>query len=374
MKRRTFITGTGALCLTGAGFRPANAADDTQQAYISCGADRSGNFLAAAFDGTGRIVFSIPLPERGHDIVVHPGGNTAIIVARRPGTWFSVLDLRDGRQVRRIATRADRHLYGHGAFSPDGTRFYTTENDFDSGIGAIGVYDARNDYRRIGEFPSCGVGPHQLSISPDGNTLTVANGGIRTHPDTGRSKLNTRSMKPNVAFLDTRSGKATGSVDLSETHHKLSIRHFDTNADGMQVFGMQFEGDKRRPVPLVALLTTDRAFRFLTAPPETLRRMQQYVGSVRFDRSGRYVATSCPRGNMVVIWNAETGAFLRAVTAPDASGLAATSRTGEFLVTSGTGSLSVIGPAREEPRVVKREDAGLHWDNHTRAIGPLRNI
>ena len=77
---------------------------------------------------------------------------------------------------------------------------------------------------------------------------------------------------------------------------------------------------------------------------------------------------------MVVIWNAETGAFLRAVTAPDASGLAATSRTGEFLVTSGTGSLSVIGPAREEPRVVKREDAGLHWDNHTRAIGPLRNI
>ena len=42
---------------------------------------------------------------------------------------------------------------------------------------------------RIGELASFGVGPHEVVLMPDGATLVVANGGIRTHPDRDRAKL-----------------------------------------------------------------------------------------------------------------------------------------------------------------------------------------
>ena len=46
------------------------------------------------------------------------------------------------------------------------------------------------DFARVGEFPTHGVGPHELLLLGDGRTLAVANGGIETHPDFGRAKLN----------------------------------------------------------------------------------------------------------------------------------------------------------------------------------------
>ncbi len=54
----------------------------------------------------------------------------------------------------------------------------------------VGVYDATDGFTRIGEFPTFGVGPHELLLLGDGDTIAVANGGIETHPDFGRAKLN----------------------------------------------------------------------------------------------------------------------------------------------------------------------------------------
>jgi hypothetical protein len=55
----------------------------------------------------------------------------------------------------------------------------------------LGVRDATDGYRQIGELASFGVGPHELVLMPDGATLAVANGGIRTHPGRDRAKLGT---------------------------------------------------------------------------------------------------------------------------------------------------------------------------------------
>ena len=76
----------------------------------------------------------------------------------------------------------------------------------------IGVYDATDGFRRIGEFPTHGVGPHELLLLDDGRTLAIANGGIETHPDFGRAKLNIATMKPSFVFVDRITG------DLIEKH------------------------------------------------------------------------------------------------------------------------------------------------------------
>ena len=104
--------------------------------------------------------------------------------ARRPGRFADVIDCRSGAQLARLEPPEGHHFYGHGVFSPEGEVMYTTENAFESGEGMIGVWNAR-DYRRIGQFPSGGIGPHEMLLRRDAPGLVVANGGIETHPDTG---------------------------------------------------------------------------------------------------------------------------------------------------------------------------------------------
>ena len=103
-----------------------------------------------------------------------------------------------------IASVAGRHFFGHGVFSPDGALLYATENDFENAAGMIGIYDARANFERIGEFPTHGVGPHELLLLDDGRTIAIANGGIETHPDFGRAKLNIPTMKPSFVLRRPR--------------------------------------------------------------------------------------------------------------------------------------------------------------------------
>ena len=37
----------------------------------------------------------------------------------------------------------------------------------------IGVYDASDGFRRVGEFPTHGMDPHELLPMPDGRTLAL---------------------------------------------------------------------------------------------------------------------------------------------------------------------------------------------------------
>ena len=41
---------------------------------------------------------------------------------------------------------------------------YATENDFEGARGMIGIYDVTARFKRIGEFPSHGLGPHDLAF------------------------------------------------------------------------------------------------------------------------------------------------------------------------------------------------------------------
>ena len=73
------------------------------------------------------------------------------------------------------------------------------------GAGLIGVWARADAYHRLDEFSSGGIGPHEILRLPSGN-LAVANGGIRTHPETGRKKLNLDTMRPNLTVLSPTGG------------------------------------------------------------------------------------------------------------------------------------------------------------------------
>src|SRR5690606_3759859 len=196
-------------------------------------------------------------------------------------------------------------------FAADGALLYATETIAESGDGIVGVYDAEDGYRRVGEFPSFGLDPHDIRLMPDRRTRVVANGGLLTHPDAPRMKLNVATMSPSLDYVDRRDGRPLQSVRLPQALHQLGIRHLAVAADGTVAIAMQYEGPSGDKVPLIGLHKRGEAtMRLLDLPAETLRDLRHYCGSAAMDPSGTVLGVSSPRGGRIVYWDVNAGRYL----------------------------------------------------------------
>lgn len=366
--RRALLGGAAGGLLGFLGLQAASIRGDGGALFIGCRADALDEHHVTGFDGVGSTHFSLPLPERGHAMAFHPTRPHMVVFARRPGRFAVVIDDDEGVALRRIDAAPGRHFYGHGAFSTDGRILFATENDCESGQGVVGLYDAGDDYRRVGEYPSHGVGPHELILMPDGKTLAIANGGIRTHPDHGRAKLNIDDMAPALVFADIADGRHLDRAVLPDAQRQLSIRHLAVLADGRVAVAMQYEGPKTDDVPLVAIYDGP-GLRTLEGPKDVRRRMRHYGGSIAADRSGDLIAVSAPRGNLVTFWEGRDGRYLTAVEIQDGCGVAPADRPGAFVLTGGAGDVLLVRPLTDEiDHIALTGLAGARWDNHLRIV------
>lgn len=292
-------------------------------------------------DGDGNVVRSIALPDRGHDVAADAAGRFAVAFARRPGTFAVAVNRTREAAPTAFAAPDGRHFFGHGAFSADGKLLYATENDYEAAAGMIGVYDATDGFRRCGEFPSFGMDPHELMLMPDGRTLVVANGGIETHPDFGRAKLNLSTMQPSIAFVDAATGALVEKHILSADLSRLSTRHMDIDASGAVWIGCQWEGAEAERPPLVVRVAKGDGHRTLMLPDAAQARLQNYVGSIAVNKAEGSLAVTSPHGNCAAIIDTATGNLTRLVEGADICGVAAAG--GGFLFSSGQGA---FGAAR----------------------------
>jgi hypothetical protein len=372
LKRRRLLQLSALLTLPGAA--QLFAREGQQGLLLSAMSDADErHWLVGARLGaeSASIAFQQALPARAHHVAVSAALGCYIAVARRPGTWLVLGDLYTGAVHAQLQVPAGRHLYGHGVFSADARFFYTTESAFedrdsDSGLvveWAVVQEQGALSLARRREFPTQGVGPHELLLMPDGDTLVVANGGMRTHPATEREVLNLDSMQPSLVYLDRHSGAVLEQQFLPQDLQQNSIRHLDVAADGLVGIGLQFQGEAWMSVPLVATHRRGEALRLLDIPPELQPQLQQYVGSVRFDQSGRYLAASCPRGNQLTFWDSAAGVLLHSLRARDACGLGALQEG--FVFSSGVGRLAAIDLADNSVQEFALP-AGWQgfWDNH----------
>ena len=349
--RRQFITG---LIATGLVPKPTWA-DAGSPAYLSAAALPDGSYVLCGIGAQLDLLFQIPLPGRGHAAAAHPKRPQAVAFARRPGTFALVIDCATGRPTATLCAPTGRHFYGHGAFSRDGNWLFTTENDFEAGQGRVGVWDVRHGYKRTDEFSSGGIGPHDIKRLPKTEILVIANGGIDTHPDTGRTKLNIPTMAPNLAYIEQ--GAVVETASLAPELYKNSIRHLAVSASGKIAFGMQWQGDSNVP-PLVGIHARGHPMRTIEAPQESRRKMRGYVGSIAFTGDERRIVVTSARGGCVQTYDInESGRPFNTVLI-DASGVAP-SQTG-VLISSGTGVLRHLSRLSAPSSRVSE----LRWDNH----------
>jgi hypothetical protein len=364
--RRRFLLGSGAALLAAKG-RPSFAVEARfEETYFSGRADGAGHYQVVVFDGGGDILLDCTLPARCHAIAVRPDGAQCVAVARRPGAFAVVVDLARRAVALELAATPGRTFAGHAVFSADGRRLLLAEDDAGLEEGFVSVRDVDDGYRTIRSFRTHGIGPHELLWSADARTIAVANGGILINPDSGRAPLNIDSMQPSLALIDPADGALRHEARLSAELHQLSIRHLAALSDRRLAFGMQYQGPLEDDVPLVGIRTPDGSVRLLEMPLEFGARVRQYIGSVAADASGRWLAASAPRGNVVLFWDAESAVFAGSIDIADGCGVSRTSLANEFLLTSGAGVVERVtceGPLRAQ----KMESAALadgQWDNH----------
>ncbi|WP_227429105.1 DUF1513 domain-containing protein [Psychrobacter sp. I-STPA6b] len=342
---------------------------ELEVAWVSGVADLTqGEFAVVGIADTQKkeIVWQTSMPERVHDIVVQPvpcnqsesikmtssiSAQQVVVMGRRPSEHFWVLDAHTGAVVHAITASEHRHFYGHACFSLDGQYLYVTENDTVSLSGLIGVYSVAHQYQKVAEFASYGIGPHELLAHPDGDTLVIANGGIKTEK-ASREELNLDSMQPSLVYLSRHDGTLLEQV--FPEHNQMSVRHLSIHPDGTVAIGIQFQGERHLNYPLVLTHRRgDSEFSALNMPNGQWQRFHHYIASVAIDAKHNLLCASSPIGGCAVVYDLNTRQFIDAIALPDCAGVAVLSATdkkdtsistniGGFIVTDGQGNLTQL--------------------------------
>lgn len=347
----------------------------------SAATDQRGVHWLVIANASGKTLNKVRLPARAHQVFKHPSLDILCAVARRPGKYIAMVHANTGTLMKTLSPSKGHHFYGHGLFSHDGRYLVTSENHIKSGEGRITIRDRLASFAIIKQFSSHGIGPHEIKLSTNGKLLVVANGGIKTHPEKGREKLNLNTMRPSLVYLEFLTGELLEKVSLPEKLHQLSIRHIDINLNDQVVIGMQYQGDKTDQIALMAIHKRGEEIRLLKAPVVTYLAMQHYCGSVCYDFSGNYAAATSSKGDRITIWNTRQESIIDEVRCRDASGVAALGKEG-FVITSGTGklyhynikqkALKRVSPQSILPGISLSDSKidtpsqyqGMSWDNH----------
>ena len=347
MQRRTF------LATLAASLAPRLTwADVGAPAFLAAG-KRDQDFFLHGLTAIGTSLFRIALPGRGHAAAAHPSLAEAVAFARRPGTFALVIDCASGEVRHRLTPPEDLQFNGHGAYSVDGSLLMTSEVVAETSQGRIGLWDTAR-YTRLTDWPSHGIGPHEIKRRPDGR-LAVANGGIKTDP-VDRTKLNISDMAPNLTLL-AEDGTLLDQIDLPDLHQN-SIRHIALSGDAI-AFAMQWEGDPAEPVPQLGLWTPGTTPVLCTPPEAQAFTMQGYAGSIAATQD-RILITS-PKGGALMLFDA-SGTHIATHHRPDLCG-AATRGTG-FTVTDGSGAIWSVTDTGLTPLAADE----TRWDNHLIAV------
>lgn len=307
MHRRDFLKLAGACSLLAQGGIALAASESEPQRALVAAAWRGPNPNDTYYAGVLvadwarkklEIGHATPLPTRPHGLLPEADGSL-LVTGVRPGTWLMRIDP-EGKVSRQIDIEPSANvlLNGHAIVGKGGDLVFTTETDFVSGRGKIGVRD-RITLKKIDEWDTGGMEPHQLLLDAEGN-LVVANGGIpRNRAD---KKFDLARMDSSLVRLDARNGKLLRKWTVDDS--RLSLRHiaWSTAPDGERRLGIAMQAEhgevaQRSRAPLLAVLEGDELI-----VPTRANDGFGYGGDIAAAYNGGFVVSSNQAG-LAQLWH-----------------------------------------------------------------------
>lgn len=236
---------------------------------------------------------------RAHGLSAEADGRV-LAVAMRPGTWLMRCDAQ-GQVMKRIAIadeNAQRRFDGHALASADGRWLYTGETDLRDGSGWLSVRE-HDSLRKVDEWRTGGVDPHEMVLADDGHVLVV-NGGILRTPDGRKRDLD--RMASALVKLDARNGRVMGEWRLDD--NRLSLRHVAWNqpVEGQRrLLGIALQAEHDEPArraqsPVLAVWDGER----LVLPTQAADGAG-YAGDISAAPDGGFVLSG-QKANRALLW------------------------------------------------------------------------
>ena len=304
---------------------------------------------------------------RGHGLCQNPSlDHQVVMFSRRPGTTGLVVNTRTMEAEITFESEQDHHMHGHGCFSADGLFLFTAESNYKTGQGVITIRDTK-DFKIIKTLSSYGIGPHEIALMPDNTTLVIANGGLLTHPESGRKVLNLETMQFNLSFINWHNGKLLKQMTAPEP--KASIRHLDVAPDGTVAIAMQVQRNAmqhNKLVPLAAVVKPSATtLTLLHAPEPVLQKMNDYVGSIRINSDTSTLAMTSPKGDVALFYDLHDTKLKDIHAFHDVCGLTISTDKQYFILSNSAGKIRHINShSFKELKAKRLHFPNQQWDNH----------
>ena len=237
----------------------------------------------------------------GHGVSIDPKHPHQAAIFEKKGPGGCHVDLREGKVIRPITTADNRHFYGHGAYSADGSLLYSTESVLDDDYRGVLVVRDADTLKELGELPTYGTSPHDCQLLADGRTMLVANGG---GPIRG-------GAMPNVTYVDTQSEALVERVDLYD--ERFNAGHLAiTEAGDLAIVSAPRDGlpNPHQQLGAVTLVPKGKQPHTIDRPQSVTERMLGETLSVAIYEPDSLVMATHPDGNMVSMWNLRDGSLV----------------------------------------------------------------
>lgn len=238
-----------------------------------------------------RLIATSFLP---HAITIDPNDPTKAAVFEKKGPGACCVDLAAGRVIRPLRSPAERHFYGHGAYSADGSLVYATESYLnDEHRGALVVRDAKT-FEEVGTVPTFGTAPHDCLLLDDGTTMVVTNGG---------GPLKGGAM-PSITYVDLKTETLLEEVRLKAP--RFNTGHLAVSSRGdLAVVSAPRDGlpGKGPGLGAVSLKPQGLSIDTMRKPKKVADRMKGETLSVLIHEPDDRVFATHPAGDMVTVWS-----------------------------------------------------------------------
>lgn len=257
-----------------------------------------------------------------HGIDLHPNQDT-LIAFQKKGLGACEISLREQKITRQIHAVNQRTFYGHGCFSADGSRIFSTEVKPNL-EGVIGLRDARS-LKVIGDFPSHGVMPHECKLIDQGKTLVVTNAG---------GNFQGSRQPANLAFIDVASKQLIKRYFLSRKD--INAGHCLISNEGKPiVVSAPKTGENVSALGGVSIGIKHGELDSQLKPSTVINKMNGEALSVSVSTKTNTAVVSHPQGNMLTFWQLDQPQLISQVHIDRPRGVALSYNEEYFIISFG---------------------------------------
>ena len=272
------------------------------------------------------------IPFTGHGMTQNPARPNEIAVFSKWGDEALILDLKEKSAVRIIKEDPGHRFFGHGVFSADGKKLFSSGHDDANSIGEIVVRDSKS-LKVISRFSAFGRYAYDLQFNALKNELIIAVSS--DYEDAANEEISTPhfSEETSLVYINASNGNFIKRLKIPE--QGKSLLHFQQAEDGWIIAAGQANTKDT---------SSQKSYAIAISPSGKIKSMKfpddfrgsffgETLGITLFEKKSLAFVTN-PSTKLIFIWNYKTQELLKYFYIPDRpKAIAITSDKKQVLIT-----------------------------------------